>query len=92
MLQKIQIQTPDGVKDYFFIPDSVTYDKAKEDGTIVEGMDVVYRQFLVHILYDMSMLILTQIMPAPIPNGGFDPGMPNFSFMVNGVPVGGTYT
>ena len=88
MLQKIQLQTPDGVQDYIFIPDSVAYDQAKEDGLIVEGMDLVYRQFLVHVLSDLSMLVLTQIAPMAVPNpGAFDPGMPNVTFTVNGVPV-----
>ena len=35
----------------------------------------------------MSMLVLTKIMPMQAPMGGFDPGMPNFQFVVNGVPV-----
>lgn len=87
MLQKIQLQTPEGPGEYFFVPDSTAYEQAKEEGVIKEGMDIVYRQFLVHVLPDMSMLVLTKIMPMQAPMGGFDPGMPNFQFVVNGVPV-----
>jgi len=85
--QKIQLQTPDGVKDYLFIPDSTAYEHAKAADIIASGMDIVYRQYLVHILPDMSMLILTQVAPMAAPMGGFDPGMPNMSFTINGVPV-----
>ena len=62
--QQIVIQTPDGPKEYLYVPNSVEYDRAVADGKITEGMEIVYRQYLVHILSDMSMLILVQIMPA----------------------------
>ena len=65
-IKKIKIQTPDGIQEYVFIPDSTAYEQAQAEGLISEGMDIVYRQFLVHILSDMSMLVLTQILaPAP---------------------------
>lgn len=77
MLPTIQIQTPDGVQDFLFIRDSLTYDQAKENGWIHEGMEVVYRQFLVHILPDMSMLMLLNVLPAqPNVSWTFVGGMP----------------
>ena len=63
MLPKIQLQTPDGVQEFLFIQDSVVYDQAKENGWIYEGMEVVYRGYLVHILPDMTMLMLLNILP-----------------------------
>lgn len=77
MVQKIQVQTPDGVQEYLFIPDSSVYDQAVAAGEVKEGMDIVYRGFLVHVLPDMSMLILTQILaPQPQINWTFVGGMP----------------
>jgi len=86
MLQKIQLQTANGLKDYLFISDSFAYDQAKADGLIVEGMEVVYRGFLVHILPDMSMLILSQVAPM-MSEPAFTPDMSGCSFTINGVPV-----
>lgn len=63
MLQTIQIQTPDGIKAYPFVHDSIEYESAVADGEIAEGMDIVYRSFLVHIIHESEMLVLTQIMP-----------------------------
>ena len=63
MLPQIQIQTPDGVKAYLFVKDSVAYEQAIADGVLIEGMDIVYRKYLVHLLSDMTMLMLVQIMP-----------------------------
>ena len=63
MLPQIQIQTPDGVKAYLFAKDSVAYEQAIADGVLIEGMDIVYRKYLAHLLSDMTMLMLVQIMP-----------------------------
>jgi len=88
MARKIQLQTPDGVQDYLFIANSIEYEQAIADELITNGMEIVYRQYLVHILPDMSMLILTQVAPQAVPNyAGFDPGMSHMSFTINGVPV-----
>ena len=57
----IKIQTPDGVSEYTYIRDSVEYEKALAAGEISEGMDIVYRNFLVHIIHDGEMLVLTPI-------------------------------
>ena len=43
MLQKVKLNTPDGIKDYPFVPDSVSYEAALASGEITEGMDIVYR-------------------------------------------------
>ena len=57
----IKIQTPDGVSEYPYIRDSVEYEKALAAGEISEGMDIVYRNYLVHIIHDGEMLVLTPI-------------------------------
>ena len=81
MLQKVQLQTPEGMIEYPFVPDSRAYDEAVAAGEITVGMDIVYRSFLVHIVTDFAMLILTPIAP---PMGA---GMPGWSFQINGIPV-----
>ena len=84
MLQKVKLNTPDGIKDYPFVPDSVSYEAALASGEITEGMDIVYRSFLVHIIHDSEMLVLTQIAQfVQNPMGG----MQGWTFTVNGVPV-----
>jgi len=92
MLPKIQIATPDGVGEYICVADGAVYEQAKTSGDISPGMDIVYRSFLVHILPDMSMLVLTRIqqMPPQFVNHENASGAPNaarWSFSVNGVPV-----
>ena len=34
MLQKVKLNTPDGIKDYPFVPDSVSYEAALASGEI----------------------------------------------------------
>ena len=84
MLQTVQIQTPDGIQTYPFIPNSLEYEAALAAGEIKEGMDIVYRSFLVHIIHDSEMLVLTRIAQfVQNPMGG----MQGWTFTVNGVPV-----
>lgn len=73
----IKIQTPDGVSEYTYIRDSVEYEKALAAGEISEGMDIVYRSFLVHIIHDGEMLVLTPISQLD--------GMAMWTFMNGGV-------
>ena len=63
MVQKMQVQTPDGAQELIFIPDSVAYEAARAAGEIEVGMDIVYRGFLVHILPEFQMLVLSQMFP-----------------------------
>ena len=63
MVQKMQVQMPDGAQELVFIPDSVAYEAAMAAGEISAGMDIVYRGFIVHILPDFQMLVLTQLFP-----------------------------
>ena len=84
MLQTVQIPTPDGIKEYPFVGSSVEYESAVSSGEISEGMDIVYRHYLVHIIHDSEMLVLTKIVSV----GANDmPGSMAWSFTVNGVPV-----
>jgi len=84
MLQTVQLQTPDGVQAYPFIPNSLEYEAAVAAGEITEGMDIVYRNYLVHIIHDSEMLVLTQIAQfVQNPMGG----MQGWTFTVNGIPV-----
>ena len=96
MLQKIKLQTPDGVREYKFLPDGGAYESAKASGEIAVGEEVIYRSFLVHILPGYEMLVLQQVnIPIMHDTGGnpggeawsFNPNMAGWSFTVNGVPV-----
>jgi len=90
MLQKIRLNTPEGIEEYPFVPDSISYEAAVAAGEITEGMDIVYRSFLVHIIHDNEMLVLTRIAPMNVapefPNGPAG-GMEHWTFTVNGIPV-----
>lgn len=97
-MQKIQLQTPDGVREFLLISGTAEYDAAREAGEIAIGMDIVYKNYLVGIIDNFEMLILDVLQGIP----QFDPGIPNmgrftmempdmtnghFSFTVNGRPV-----
>jgi len=72
MAQKIQIQTPEGPREYIFLPDSAAYQAALNAGEIVVGQEVIYRQYIVWVLEDFLMLVLDQVTPAGFgfpPNG-----------------------
>jgi hypothetical protein len=76
MLPKIKIQTPDGVKSFLFAQNSVAYEQGIADGEITEGMDIVYRNYMVHVLSDMTMLMLIELLPpAPQINWTFVGGV-----------------
>jgi len=98
MVQRIQLQTPEGIREYLFIPGTAEYEAAREAGEIHVGDDIVYRNCLVEIIDGFAMLVLDVLRGVP----QFDPGMPNmggftmempdmtnghFSFTVNGRPV-----
>ena len=83
MLQRVRLQTPDGIREYKFAQDSRAYDAAKEAGEIEIGEEMIYRSFLVHVLPDYVMLMLDKVGmpftgPEFVPNmGGFAGGVPD---------------
>ena len=90
MLQKIKLQTRDGIREYKFVPSAAALTAAAGAGEISVGEDIVYREYIVMVLEDYELLILDRI-PAPVMNMGpeFVPPMGNvqYSFTVNGQPV-----
>lgn len=93
MIQKVQIQTLDGVREYPFIPDAAAFKAAADAGEISVGDEIIYRQWVVLLLDDLEMLILTQHgVPFMNPNTGGDTmgfgfGAPDIRMTVNGIPV-----
>ena len=79
MLPKIQIQTPEGVKEYLCAPNSIEFEKARDSGEIMQGMEIVYRRFIVYLLADCQMLVLSQLAPM-MPHG-------SVTFTMGGPPV-----
>lgn len=60
-VQRVMIRTPEGEREYKYIPDSDAYEAACSAGDISVGEDIVYREFIVHILPDYQMMLLTRI-------------------------------
>ena len=81
-MQNIKLQTPEGIREYLFIPGTAEYDAAREAGEISVGMDIVYKNYLVGIIDGFAMLVLEMIRGIP----QFDPGMPNVDSFPGGVP------
>lgn len=97
MLQKIQLQTRDGIREYKFVPSAAALTAAAGAGEISVGEDIVYREYIVMVLEDYELLILDRIL-APVmnmgpefvpPMGGWNtaPDGMQWSFTVNGQPV-----
>jgi len=91
MLQKITLQTRDGIREYPLLPSAAALQAAADAGEISVWDEIVYREFIVLVLEDFELLILDR-MPAPVMNMGpeFVPPMgdgANFQFFVNGQPV-----
>lgn len=85
-MQKIKLQTPEGVREFLLISGTAEYDAAREAGEIHVGDDIVYKNYLVWIIDNFEMLILDMLQGIP----QFDPGMPdmgNWSFTINGQPI-----
>ena len=61
VLPRIKIQTPDGVKEYPVAENSVAFEAARDSGELTPGMEIIYRQFIVYLLADCQMLVLSQI-------------------------------
>lgn len=90
MLHKIRLQTPEGIREYKFVPDSITFDQAKESGEITVGEEIIYRELLVCILENFSMLAINRIQQIDVPPfAGDSPPFGNvrWEFTMNGVPV-----
>ena len=81
-MQNIKLQTPEGIREYLFIPGTAEYDAAREAGEISVGMDIVYKNYLVGIIDGFAMLVLEMIRGIP----QFDPGMPNMDSFSERVP------
>lgn len=74
MLQRIKLQTPDGIREYVLVPGSDAYDAARGAGEIHIGDEIVYRNYLVAIMDDFEMLVLERIqMGDPVFGGGMGP-------------------
>lgn len=99
MLQRIRLQTPDGIREYVLVPGTNEFDTAKAAGEIHIGDEIVYRNYLVAIIGDFEMLVLERIqMGDPVFGGGMEPQFAppaggwstdggNWSFTINGVPL-----
>ena len=94
MMQKIRLQTPEGIRELPIARSSEEYETGKASGEIAVGMDIVYKNFLVRVIEDYEMLVLEGLRGVPqfnscMPNG-FNMDIPNgaqWSFTVNGQPV-----
>lgn len=98
-MTKIQLQTPEGVREVKCITGSAEFDAARDAGEIAIGEEIVYKNKLVQIIDGYGMLLLDTVQGAPF-MGGFTGGMPDmggfsgihqdgarWSFTVNGQPV-----
>ena len=86
-MQKIQVQTPEGVREYLFITGTAEYDAAREAGEIAIGMDIVYKNYLVGIIDNFEMLVLDMLSGVP----QFDQGMPDMDGFSGGMPDMGNW-
>lgn len=57
-MERIKIQTPEGMFEYAFCRDGTEYEACKASGEIAAGMEIVYRGFVVAVQDDFSMLII----------------------------------
>lgn len=90
-MQTVQIQTPEGVRNFPFYMDSAAVRAARDTGEIAVGDEIVYREHLVEVMENDQMLALERI--GGMPNG-FPPfpgtggaGGADWMFTMNGVPV-----
>ena len=79
MLQKIQLQTADGAREYKLVLSADALKAAADTGEIAVGEEVVYKQYLVKVLSGEETLILERL-AAP---GGFSGAMPDVWQFVN---------
>ena len=84
MLQRVRLQTPDGIREYVLVPGTNEFDTAKAAGEIHIGDEIVYRNYLAAIIDDFEMLVLETLQAMPfagpeyVPNmGGFAGGVPD---------------
>ena len=69
MIQKIQLQTQDGVREYKLLPNAAALQAAAGTGEIAVGEEVVYRNFVALVLEDFELLVLGAI-HVPVMNMG----------------------
>lgn len=86
-MQKIQLQTPEGIREYLFIPGTAEYDAARETGEIHVGDDIVYRNCLVEIIDGFAMLVLEMIQGMPM----YNPVMPDMDSFAGRAPDMGSW-
>ena len=94
MSGKVKVATSEGTREYLSIQDSNEFDAAREAGEIVAGQEIIYRTYVVYVLEDYGMLILSRVhvMGGPqfvSPTGGWQasPDGMQWSFTVNGQPA-----
>ena len=90
MVQRIQLQTPEGMREFPYLPTAAALIAAADAGDIVVGQEVIYREYRVLVLEDFELLILDRVggmVPPEFvpPFGGV--GGADWKVTVNGVPV-----
>lgn len=83
MLQRIKIETRDGVREYPFIPDAAAFKAAADAGEVKPGDDIVYRQWLVWVLDDVSYMLIMERLNIPVEFFG-GPQYPHWEFHTGG--------
>ena len=63
MLPRVKLQTNEGMREYMFAQDWAAYESAKNAGEIKVGDDLIYREYLVHILPEYRLLVIARIGP-----------------------------
>lgn len=61
MLQRIQIQTRDGIREYPFVSSAAALKAAADSGEITVGQELIYREYIVLVLEDYELLILDTV-------------------------------
>ena len=89
MIKRIQLQTPDGVREVKYITGSVEFDAARNAGEIAIGEEIIYKNSLVQIIDGFGMLLLDTIQCTPFTGGfsGIHQDGGQWSFTINGQPV-----
>ena len=72
IIQKIMLHTNEGAREYKILPTAAAFQAAADAEEIAVGEEVIYREYLVLVIEDFNMVILSYI-------GGFAQPPPQFT-------------
>ena len=67
MLHKMQVQTPEGLREYKVVPNGMVFDQARGGGEIVAGDEIIYRGAIVWLQSDFSMVVIGELQRPMVP-------------------------